>query len=65
MDELATEMTDESEKPENQQNNKDSPEHKVSFGLSFFSFVRGGAGALMDFSFAQISTVFRLLNGSE
>jgi hypothetical protein len=50
MDELAAEMTDEAEKPENQQNNKDSPEHKVSFGLSFYCFVRGGAGALMDFA---------------
>ncbi len=49
MDELAAEMADEAEKPENQQNNKDSPEHKVSFGLSFFCFVCGGPAALMDF----------------
>jgi hypothetical protein len=35
MDELAAKMADEAEKPENQQNNKDSPEHKVSFGLKF------------------------------
>lgn len=35
MDQRAAKMTDEAEKPENQQNNKDSPEHKVSFGLKF------------------------------
>jgi hypothetical protein len=28
VDERATEMTDEAEKPENEQNNKDSPEHR-------------------------------------
>jgi hypothetical protein len=50
MDELAAEMADEAEQPENEKNNKDSPEHNVSFRLSFFYFVRCGVGALMDFS---------------
>jgi hypothetical protein len=53
VDEPAAKMADESEKPENQKNNKDSPEHMVSFGLSFFCFVRGAVGALKDFSISQ------------
>jgi hypothetical protein len=46
-------MTDEAEEPENQQNNENSPEHKVSFGLSFFCFVSGGEVALIVFSRAS------------
>jgi hypothetical protein len=48
VDESATNMTDEAEKPENQQNNKDSPEHEFSFRLSFLCFVRGATSARMD-----------------
>jgi hypothetical protein len=63
VDELAAEMADEAEEPENQQNNKDSPEHKVSFGLSFLCFVRGGLPALMDFSrLARFLAILRLLH---
>ena len=32
VNERAAEVTDETEEPENEQNNKDSPQHKVSFG---------------------------------
>jgi hypothetical protein len=53
MDEPAAKMTDEAEKPENQNNNEDSPEHKISFGLSFFCFVRRPTVALKDFSISQ------------
>jgi hypothetical protein len=37
MDELAAKMTHEAEKPENQQNYKDGPEHKVSFLVEVYS----------------------------
>jgi hypothetical protein len=37
MDQRATELTDETEKPENQENDKDSPEHMFSFGLVSFA----------------------------
>ena len=53
MNERATKMTDEAEEPENQQNNENSPEHKVSFGLSFFCFVSGGDVALIVFFLAR------------
>jgi hypothetical protein len=50
MDERAAKVTNETEQPENQQNNKDSPEHIIiSFGLSFLCFARGAVGALIDF----------------
>jgi hypothetical protein len=32
VNERAAEVTDETEEPENEQNDKDSPQHKVSFG---------------------------------
>jgi hypothetical protein len=38
MNERAAEVTDETEEPENQENNKDSPQHKFSFG--WFTFLR-------------------------
>jgi hypothetical protein len=38
MDELAAKMADKTKKPENQKNNKDSPEHKISFGLKSLLF---------------------------
>jgi len=53
VNERATKMTDEAEEPENQQNNENSPEHKVSFGLSFFCFVSGGDVALIVFFLAR------------
>src|SRR3954470_946943 len=37
VNERATEMTDESEEPENQQHNKNSPEHMFSFELVYFA----------------------------
>jgi hypothetical protein len=37
MNERATEVTDESEKPENQENNEDGPEHMFSFELVYFA----------------------------
>jgi hypothetical protein len=37
MNERATEVTDESEKPEDQQNNEDSPKHMFSFELVYFA----------------------------
>src|SRR3954447_22062096 len=37
VNERATEMTDEAEKPENQQHNKNSPEHMFSFELVYFA----------------------------
>jgi hypothetical protein len=37
MNERATEVTNESEEPENQQHNKDSPEHMFSFELVYFA----------------------------
>jgi hypothetical protein len=59
VNERATKMTDEAEEPENQQNNENSPEHKVSFGLSFFCFVSGGKVALIVFAArANFSTNF-------
>lgn len=38
VNERAAEVADETEKPENQQNNKDSPQHKFSFG--WFTLLR-------------------------
>lgn len=54
----AAEMTDESEEPENQQHNKDSPEHMFSFELVYFaSFpevrVRLNIFAALSFSFPR------------
>src|SRR2546423_7575982 len=37
MNERATEVTDESEKPEDQENNEDGPEHMFSFELVYFA----------------------------
>src|SRR4051794_29839105 len=37
VNERATEVTDESEKPENQENNEDGPEHMFSFELVYFA----------------------------
>jgi hypothetical protein len=49
MDQGAAELTDETEKPENQENDEDSPEHMFSFWVGFFCFVRGAVGALKVF----------------
>jgi hypothetical protein len=59
VDERTTEMTDEAKKPQNQNHNKNSPEHSFLW-LSFICFVRRLAGALKDFSGGPDSTSCRL-----
>jgi hypothetical protein len=51
----ATEMTDESEEPENQQHNKNSPEHMFSFELVYFA---SHAGSRVRLRFSEIFTLF-------
>jgi hypothetical protein len=49
----AAEVTDESEEPENQENNEDSPEHMFSFGLVSFSSRAEAQVRLSIFQFAR------------
>jgi hypothetical protein len=55
MEEGADDVADgEAEKPENQKNNKDSPEHIISFGLVSSASFAGPQVRLKNFSIPQI-----------
>jgi hypothetical protein len=54
MNERATEMTDESEQPQNQKHNKDSPKHMFSFELVYFTSHEGARVRLKIFEVRQI-----------
>src|SRR5437764_3801936 len=53
VDECAAEMTDESEQPEDQKHNKDSPEHMFSFELVYFASFAEGWVRLKIFRISQ------------
>jgi hypothetical protein len=58
MDQRATEVTDEAEKPENQKHNKNSPEHMFSFGLVYFTSFIGLAARLRILQIPELSAAF-------
>src|SRR5438045_4723875 len=59
----ATEMTDESEQPEDQKHNKDSPEHMFSFELVYFASCADEAARLKIFRIRKLFSPGEALYG--